>query len=341
MKDKIPVHIVNKNAFIWDPEDVIILRTKYRIVGSLVGLLPKNPLQNIFSSLPLLLLPEEVSLLLEKGFIYLIDDKKSHLKPSSSDIKVFNDEQQKLKDEDNLKFMKQKKEHLQRNLNKNKSENNVNVNNSNVDNSNDNNNANTMITTNTGSDNVKENGNDGNSNADSGILNKNNSTTNNSGNDGNDTTKKKNKTKEKSQLVHIQTSSKNLPWYQPSNNNHQNECFTLEEAKSKNIWTFPETPKECQKYKIFCDIWEKPENYFITSGSKYGSDYLIYPGDPVQYHSNFIATVIYDTDFEYSPNYIIKYGRLGTNVKKTHLLCNIDKKTNQINYYSIEWSSWI
>jgi len=50
-------------------KDVITLRTKYRIVGSLVGLLPKSPLQNIFSSLPLHLLPEEVSLLLEKGIL--------------------------------------------------------------------------------------------------------------------------------------------------------------------------------------------------------------------------------------------------------------------------------
>ncbi|ORY74253.1 tRNA-intron endonuclease catalytic domain-like protein, partial [Neocallimastix californiae] len=115
----------------------------------------------------------------------------------------------------------------------------------------------------------------------------------------------------------------------------------LEEARTKQLWNYPSNPKEEKKYKVFCDIWEKPENYYITSGSKYGSDYLIYPGDPIQYHSNFIATVIYDSNFNFSPKYIIKYGRLGTNVKKTHLLCNINETTNQINYYSIEWSSWI
>jgi len=176
--------------------------------------------------------------------------------------------------------MKQKNEHLQRNLNKKKNKSgNINENNSNVDNFNDNNNTNNTTTINIDNNSVQENGNDGNSNVDNSMPNKNNSITNdNNGNDDNDVTKKKNKIKEKSQLVHIQTNSKNLPWYQPSSNNHQNECFTLEEAKSKNIWTFPETPKDYQKYKIFCDIWEKPENYFITSGSKYGSDYLIYPG---------------------------------------------------------------
>jgi len=423
---KIPVHIIKGNAFIWDPEDVITLRTKYRIVGSLVGLLPKNPLQNIFSSLPLLLLPEEVSLLLEKGYIYLIDDRKTHRKPTSEDIKHFNEEQEKLKQKDNMEFLKQKNAHLQKNKNKIKNKNilgqtsneSINTSNSsinsinNIDNSTNSvnndvdNNSNNIADNNTiqnedkninNSDksNINNNSNDDNSetndkekikdkantsetientatteignenvinstkdnNTENEALNnnkENNSSsteniniinnknnTNNSNSSLNDKGKKKNNEKEKTHLIHIQTNSKNLPWYNPSYNNNKYECYTLEEARTKNIWTYPNTSNEKQKYKIFCDIWEKPENYYITSGSKYGSDYLIYPGDPIQYHSNFIATVIYDTDFEYSPKYIIKYGRLGTNVKKTHLLCNIDKKTNLINYYSIEWSSWI
>lgn len=46
---------------------VDLLRTKWRIVGNFVGALPQKPMQNLQLALPLLLLPEEVSLLLHKG----------------------------------------------------------------------------------------------------------------------------------------------------------------------------------------------------------------------------------------------------------------------------------
>lgn len=38
------------------------------------------------------------------------------------------------------------------------------------------------------------------------------------------------------------------------------------------------------KYAIFKDLWQK--NYHITSGSKFGSDYLVYPG--ILYITNYI-----------------------------------------------------
>ena len=47
--------------------DAKILREDYRIVGTLVGSLPRAPRQNTHLGLPLQLLPEETSLLLEKG----------------------------------------------------------------------------------------------------------------------------------------------------------------------------------------------------------------------------------------------------------------------------------
>lgn len=46
---------------------VDLLRTKWRIVGNFVGALPQKPMQNLQLTLPLLLLPEEVALLLHKG----------------------------------------------------------------------------------------------------------------------------------------------------------------------------------------------------------------------------------------------------------------------------------
>lgn len=44
-----------------------VLRHEWRIVGGLIGALPNRPRQNSQLGLPLLLLPEEVALLLNKG----------------------------------------------------------------------------------------------------------------------------------------------------------------------------------------------------------------------------------------------------------------------------------
>ena len=49
--------------------DVEKLRDSWRIVGGLIGAHPHQPRQNAKLSLPFLLLPEEVSLLLELGVL--------------------------------------------------------------------------------------------------------------------------------------------------------------------------------------------------------------------------------------------------------------------------------
>ena len=47
--------------------DVCTLREKRRIVGTLVGCLPRKPRQNVHLGLPLQLMPEEAVLLINKG----------------------------------------------------------------------------------------------------------------------------------------------------------------------------------------------------------------------------------------------------------------------------------
>jgi len=64
-----------------------------------------------------------------------------------------------------------------------------------------------------------------------------------------------------------------FPWYDDKDCNYAG----LEEAKSQLIWTWPESDEDKARYKVFKDIWEK--GYYITSGSKFGSDYLVYPGN--------------------------------------------------------------
>ncbi|XP_060820529.1 tRNA-splicing endonuclease subunit Sen34 [Bombus pascuorum] len=72
------------NVFIWSAEDWLKLRKDYRIIGELIGCLPKKPRQDIFLGLPLLLQPEEVSLLLEKNIARLVRYSCLQKPPSNS-----------------------------------------------------------------------------------------------------------------------------------------------------------------------------------------------------------------------------------------------------------------
>ncbi|XP_044304023.1 tRNA-splicing endonuclease subunit Sen34 [Varanus komodoensis] len=85
---------------------------------------------------------------------------------------------------------------------------------------------------------------------------------------------------------------------------------------------------------IFRNLWER--GYYITSGGKFGGDFLVYPGDPMRFHAHYIALCI-PKDAPLSLQDVVSAGRLGTNVKKTVLLCSVDQDGTAI-YTSLQWT---
>ncbi|KAI8112990.1 hypothetical protein M9435_002996 [Picochlorum sp. BPE23] len=68
------------------------------------------------------------------------------------------------------------------------------------------------------------------------------------------------------------------------------EVHVDDEALLEHVeWTYPSTDIDRQKYTIFRDL--KRKKYCITAGSKFGADYLLYPGDPTQFHAQFCVRV--------------------------------------------------
>lgn len=81
--ERIPLRVSNNIAYLWNVDgmyrspprsfhlhfkiDIATLRSKYHICGILTGTLPHLSQQNVFLGIPLVLLPEEVVLLVEKG----------------------------------------------------------------------------------------------------------------------------------------------------------------------------------------------------------------------------------------------------------------------------------
>jgi tRNA-splicing endonuclease subunit Sen34 len=105
----------------------------------------------------------------------------------------------------------------------------------------------------------------------------------------------------------------------------------------------PDVPRS---YPLFRYMHSK--GYFSTPGLRFGCQYTIYPGDPLRFHSHFLATGLdWDEDFDLLD--IVGGGRLGTGVKKSYLLGGEDPavKTGAIGdaadaepvrAFSLEWA---
>ncbi|CAG8656373.1 8513_t:CDS:2, partial [Funneliformis mosseae] len=284
-------------AILWDIEAIRFLRENYRIVGSFIGCLPRYPLQNQLFGLPMTLMPEEVTLLLSKGIIVLVDDAKSHRSPTQAQIEE--SEQMRSQEENKqlqeyIKSIEKKKLKIEL-LRKN----------------NDSSQPNDPKENDIPLQQKQE------------VQDQQNSL---------DLENQTSKISGFAPLINIKTTS-SFPWYNDNGN-----CYSsIDIAKQNNLWVWPNVQKDIQKYKVYCDLWD--QGYYITSGIKFGGDYLLYPGDPLRYHSHFIATVL-DIDRIISPMDIITFGRLGTAVKKSYMLCSWDQQQDKAVYHCLEWSGF-
>ena len=72
----------------------------------------------------------------------------------------------------------------------------------------------------------------------------------------------------------------------------------------------------------------KPEHmilvsrYFVTDGSKFGADYLLYPGDPLLYHAQFTVQVL-DHQAAIKPALLIGGARGSHSARKHRLLASV------------------
>ena len=97
----------------------------------------------------------------------------------------------------------------------------------------------------------------------------------------------------------------------------------------------PHTPPS---YALFKHL--HANGYYMSPGLRFGCQYSVYPGDPLRFHSHFLA-VSPGWDEELSLLDIVGGGRLGTGVKKGYLLGgapdgdgNADSK---VRTFCIEW----
>ncbi|XP_058489120.1 tRNA-splicing endonuclease subunit Sen34 isoform X2 [Solea solea] len=98
-----------------------------------------------------------------------------------------------------------------------------------------------------------------------------------------------------------------------------------------------DNPRCDVRYQVFRDL--RGRGFYLTSAGKFGGDFLVYPGDPLRFHAHFIAVCL-SLDESVCLLDVLAVARLGSNVKKTVLLCSA-ATDGTVLYTSLQWSGMV
>ena len=98
-------------------------------------------------------------------------------------------------------------------------------------------------------------------------------------------------------------------------------------------------PQASKSYPLFAHL--QAHDYYITPGLRFGCDYTVYPGDPLRFHSHFLATG-YEWEEEIPMLDLVGGGRLGTGVKKGFMIggekdAEDERGRKEVRTFCLEW----
>jgi len=314
MPEPIRLRVSNGAAYVWDVDDITVLRSHHHICGALTGTLPHLSQQNVFLGVPLVLMPEEVVLLLEKKLAVIVDDPSAHQEPTLPAIEKWNEE--RTQDVTTQLAFNAEKEAKETVSGRGTSEKAL----------------------------KKRREREARKEAARAIAQANGEVEEIEFAAAKSSAKPTQPVTEVPQsstkvvlpahTVQVAALSDRLDWYTPSLHTYP----SLALAHDAGIWMYPSNLSERARCGVFRSLWE--QGFFMGVGVKFGGEYLVYPGDPLRYHSHFVASVVDSPDTVIRPMEIVAHGRLGTGTKKAHLMCEWDDDNRTVNYTSIEWAGF-
>ncbi|GAA6037090.1 hypothetical protein JCM8097_008725 [Rhodosporidiobolus ruineniae] len=329
--------VANHKVLLWDLADIQKLRVEHHICGSLQGTLPQVTQQNVFLGLPLVLLPEEVVLLVRNKLAVLVSDPDAHLPPTAHQAADYassrasailaqqeasqaNELERKkeweVKNRDKIEQKRREKEEKRRKA-------------------------------------TEAAGGEGREGFEVFVpeLKEGAQTT------GAPSSAQPSSAQPSSSSslplaapsaadlppasslpyqILIEPSSSAFAWYDPSSS--AVTYPTLEAAKEAGVWSYPINTLQEARCRVFEDLWRR--GFYMGGGLRFGGDFLVYPGDPLRYHSHFTLTVLSTPQTSILPLDLVAYGRLATAVKKAHLLASWDDEKGEAEYASLEWAAF-
>ena len=278
----IPIFQVSQKAdryMLYDVNVVTWLRQAHNILGVLIGSLPQVPQQNVFLGLPLELQPEEARLLVDKDIAFVVDDRDWHVKDLAA--------------KDALQVQAMRRDAYRQGME------------------------------------IAEGWQQGKHSRNEKALER------LRGKD--DPARAKDPSTEPMPEIEASASEETL-----FGDSHSQEIsivpsFASSEAKDSDLipWSVtpttsypplskptkqspPVLPKvEPSSYALFAHLHSL--GYFMTPGIRFGCQFSVYPGDPLRFHSHFLA-MSYEWDEEIDLLDLVGGGRLGTGVKKGWLV---------------------
>ena len=109
----------------------------------------------------------------------------------------------------------------------------------------------------------------------------------------------------------------------------ENNGKETSETSSEGVdWKFPSTVEERHRYIVFRDLHRR--GLRLTAGSKFGADYLIYPGDPSIYHAQFCVR-LWSSDKPLLPALFASACRGSFQARKHLLIASLEKQESEMN----------
>ena len=103
-------------------------------------------------------------------------------------------------------------------------------------------------------------------------------------------------------------------------------------------WTFPSTRAEKERYAVFKDLHDKA--FYLTSGTKFGSDFLAYPGDPILFHAHYTVRIV-SWDRVMHPLMISASTRMSHAARKNFVVAAVraadaSEQNFEVHYFTLE-----
>ncbi|KAI9882337.1 MAG: hypothetical protein M1823_005922 [Watsoniomyces obsoletus] len=293
VSEPFPIFLVAGRYMLYDINVITHLRRQHHICGVLIGSLPQLPQQNVFLGIPLQLMPEEARLLVDKGVSFIVDDIAHHKRG----IKNLSDEQRL----DFLSILEKQGKELAINSAKLAEKKKTDALNR-----------------------FKAKGNRPQSQV--------------AKEDGESDVAGHQEEAREHDNGHdelFNSSQQELSArMDTSSSNGDLEAFKITPTTSSALLPVRSRPSQSSvpkvppSYPLFAHLHDK--GYYLSPGLRFGCQYLVYPGDPLRFHSHFLA-VSADWDEEIDLIDIIAGGRLGTGVKKGFLIGGVEDQVHQEN----------
>jgi len=277
-EDQVELVVTNGRVHIWNTKDAELIRRKHRIVGIPAGSLPRQPHQYSMLGLPIRLLEEEVTLLLQKKYARLVEYEEMSKEPSMEIKEMFRKYRENNYEEQAIAAKNDRRREIEIYANR--------------------------ILEGKRKRLLKM------EDSDAAL---------------------KNLTREKVIEDEIEKTPKLREQFQVLQSFIEHPFISSLSPKEAQ-WTYPSTATEELRNLVFSDLWH--EGYFITTGNKFGGDFLVYAGDPLMFHGRFIIKCVHDIK-QVDLTDLVTCSRLATSTVKTLVLAEIDSEKN-VHYKSYQ-----